>query len=239
MVSLVEQNRTIAPRDNNAVGTERSVLVCDSFAKGWCAKGNSCRFLHLQDSFSWEPSTPFQPSFPLTQSLLSSVKRINSILDVTEQSKPGEVHSILSDGFRGSSKCLSFEQSLGQNIANQQNYGNGLPPLETGTAVTGHDMAVPEDNVKISKDISRDPKSMTEFRLTLIEKVKQVLRPIWHEGKLSKKAHNKIVKKTADRTMGMVKKISSTPESADRFSSPEDKIIAKWVKHYMEKYGKQ
>ncbi|KAL8108089.1 hypothetical protein AgCh_024508 [Apium graveolens] len=58
-----------------------------------------------------------------------------------------------------------------------QNYGNGLPPFETGTAVTGHDMAIPEDNVKISKDIAKDPKSMKKFHLTLIEKVKQVLRP--------------------------------------------------------------
>ncbi|KAK1368704.1 hypothetical protein POM88_034796 [Heracleum sosnowskyi] len=231
--------------DDNKGGTKRSALVCDSFAsKGWCVKGNSCRFLHSKDSYSWEPSTLFQPSFPLTKSLLS---RVISIRDSTEQTKPGEVDSV-SDACRGSSKCKSFEQSLGgdnnvnDNITNKKNYGDGLVPVETRTPATGRelvDMAGRGAKVEINKNIAKDPRFMREFRTAIKEKVKQVLQPTWHEGKLSKKAHNKIAKKTVDKIMGIIKRFPSTLESADPFSSSLEQNIANLVKYYIDKYGKQ
>ncbi|KAK6264696.1 zinc finger protein [Theobroma cacao] len=31
-------------------GSKRPALICDFFARGWCIKGSSCRFLHIKDS---------------------------------------------------------------------------------------------------------------------------------------------------------------------------------------------
>lgn len=28
---------------------KRPAVICDFFAKGWCIKGNSCRFLHIKE----------------------------------------------------------------------------------------------------------------------------------------------------------------------------------------------
>lgn len=28
---------------------KRPAVICDFFTKGWCIKGNSCRFIHLKD----------------------------------------------------------------------------------------------------------------------------------------------------------------------------------------------
>lgn len=33
-------------------GNKRPAIVCDFFAKGWCIKGKSCRFLHIRDATS-------------------------------------------------------------------------------------------------------------------------------------------------------------------------------------------
>lgn len=29
-------------------GNKRPAVICDFFTKGWCIKGNSCRFLHVK-----------------------------------------------------------------------------------------------------------------------------------------------------------------------------------------------
>lgn len=172
------------------------------------------------------------------------LSRAISIRDGTEQSKPGEVDSI-SDACRGSSECKSFEQSLGgdykvyNNIPTKQTYKNVSVPVETGTPVTGRETGKEanvvntsgkEANVEISKDIAEDPRFKRWFRTALKEKVKQGVRPTWLEGKLSKKAHNKIVKKTVDRIMGNIKQFPSTLESADPFSSSLEQNIANLVK---------
>ena len=31
---------------------KRPAIICDFFAKGWCIKGNSCRFRHIKDHMS-------------------------------------------------------------------------------------------------------------------------------------------------------------------------------------------
>ncbi|XP_021294300.1 protein FRIGIDA-ESSENTIAL 1 isoform X2 [Herrania umbratica] len=31
-------------------GSKRPAIICDFFARGWCIKGSSCRFLHIKDS---------------------------------------------------------------------------------------------------------------------------------------------------------------------------------------------
>lgn len=33
-------------------GNKRPALICDFFAKGWCIKGNSCRFRHIKDTMN-------------------------------------------------------------------------------------------------------------------------------------------------------------------------------------------
>ncbi|KAK3015885.1 hypothetical protein RJ639_005712 [Escallonia herrerae] len=41
--------RSLSPGVEFNNGNKRPAVVCDFFAKGWCIKGNSCRFLHAKD----------------------------------------------------------------------------------------------------------------------------------------------------------------------------------------------
>lgn len=41
--------RSLSPVAELNNGNKRPASICDFFAKGWCIKGNSCRFLHIKD----------------------------------------------------------------------------------------------------------------------------------------------------------------------------------------------
>lgn len=41
--------RSLSPGAEFEDGNKRPAVICDFFAKGWCIKGKSCRFLHIRD----------------------------------------------------------------------------------------------------------------------------------------------------------------------------------------------
>lgn len=43
-------NGSLSPSVEFNSGNKRPALICDFFARGWCIKGSSCRFLHVKDS---------------------------------------------------------------------------------------------------------------------------------------------------------------------------------------------
>ncbi|XAR59172.1 hypothetical protein NMG60_11014858 [Bertholletia excelsa] len=42
--------RSLSPVSEFNDGNKRPAVICNFFAKGWCIKGNSCRFLHIKDN---------------------------------------------------------------------------------------------------------------------------------------------------------------------------------------------
>jgi len=43
--------RSLSPLDEPDAN-KRSAVICDFFAKGWCIKGNACKFLHIKEDVS-------------------------------------------------------------------------------------------------------------------------------------------------------------------------------------------
>lgn len=41
--------RSLSPGAECEDGNKRPAIICEYFAKGWCIKGSSCRFLHKRD----------------------------------------------------------------------------------------------------------------------------------------------------------------------------------------------
>lgn len=50
--------------------------------------------------------------------------------------------------------------------------------------------------------VHKESKTLWQFRAALIDFVKELLKPKWREGHLSKDAHNKIVKKAVEKVLG-------------------------------------
>ncbi|KAK9936411.1 hypothetical protein M0R45_013255 [Rubus argutus] len=89
-------------------------------------------------------------------------------------------------------------------------------------------------------DVQQESKEMRQFRAALIELVKELLKPKWREGSLSKDAHNKIVKKAVDKILSAFQpqQIPPTIETVMQYLSACRPKISKLVEGYIEKYGK-
>ncbi|KAI7736230.1 hypothetical protein M8C21_022680, partial [Ambrosia artemisiifolia] len=89
-------------------------------------------------------------------------------------------------------------------------------------------------------DMYRESKSLRHFRASLIEFVKELVRPSWRDGKLSKDAHKLIVKKAVDKVLTSLppEHVPDIKESIDAYLTSSQPKLMKLVEGYIEKYGK-
>ncbi|KAI3758558.1 hypothetical protein L6452_06125 [Arctium lappa] len=56
-------------------------------------------------------------------------------------------------------------------------------------------------------NISNDEKAMRQFKMALVEFVKEILKPTWKEGKMSREVHKTVVKKVIDKVTSTIQGI--------------------------------
>lgn len=75
-----------------------------------------------------------------------------------------------------------------------------------------------------------ESKAMRHFRAALVDLVKELLKPKWHEGNLSKDAHNKIVRKAVEKVLSSQHhQIPTSMESVKQYLSSSRLKINKLV----------
>ncbi|KAL3845442.1 hypothetical protein ACJIZ3_002845 [Penstemon smallii] len=87
---------------------------------------------------------------------------------------------------------------------------------------------------------NKDEKGMRLFKNALIEFVKEILKPKWKEGKMSREVHKTIVKKVVDKvtTTIQVDHIPKTQEKVEQYLSNSKPKISKLVEAYVERCKK-
>ncbi|XP_020257503.1 protein FRIGIDA-ESSENTIAL 1-like [Asparagus officinalis] len=87
--------------------------------------------------------------------------------------------------------------------------------------------------------MSKESKAMRFFRAALVEFVKDLVRPYWHEGRLTKDAHKLVVKKAVEKVLSALQahQIPNTAELASQYLSTSRPKILKLVEAYVEKYA--
>ena len=53
-------------------------------------------------------------------------------------------------------------------------------------------------------DVGNDEKAMRQFKVALMEFAKEILKPKWKEGKLSRDVHKTVVKKVVDKVTSTI-----------------------------------
>ncbi|GAB4848267.1 hypothetical protein Ancab_002934 [Ancistrocladus abbreviatus] len=103
-------------------------------------------------------------------------------------------------------------------------------PLEEAAVDGG-----PEDRKK-----AKELKGIRSFKFALAEFVKELLKPTWKEGQVSKEVYKTIVKKVVDKVMDTVQgaHIPQTKEKVDQYLSFSKPKLSKLVQAYVEKYQK-
>ncbi|MED6180722.1 hypothetical protein PIB30_012872 [Stylosanthes scabra] len=92
------------------------------------------------------------------------------------------------------------------------------------------------DEAKKTKDV----KGVRAFKYSLVEFVKELLKPTWKEGQITKEDYKSIVKKVADKVVGTVQQanIPQTQEKIDHYLSLSKPKLNKLLQAYVEKAQK-
>ncbi|XP_058731042.1 zinc finger CCCH domain-containing protein 38-like isoform X2 [Vicia villosa] len=92
------------------------------------------------------------------------------------------------------------------------------------------------DEAKTLKDI----KGIRAFKTSLVELIKEILKPTWKDGKVTKEDYKAIVKKVTDKVTGTVNRvhIPQTQEKIERYLSVSKPKLNKLVQAYVEKLQK-
>eukprot|EP01018_Ginkgo_biloba_P035965 Gb_19122 [translate_table: standard] len=87
---------------------------------------------------------------------------------------------------------------------------------------------------------TKDSRAMKLFRSALAEFVKEVLKPSWREGHMSKEAFKTIVKKAVDKVAGALQshQIPKTQGRIDQYVASSERKLTKLVQGYIDKYVK-
>ncbi|KAJ8435785.1 hypothetical protein Cgig2_030651 [Carnegiea gigantea] len=85
-----------------------------------------------------------------------------------------------------------------------------------------------------------EAKAIKYFRAALIDFVKELMKPIWHEGRLSKDVYKVIVQKAEDKILSSLQtnQVPNTSESIKQYLSSSRFKILKLIQAYVDKYGK-
>lgn len=114
--------------------------------------------------------------------------------------------------------------------------GHHLDVTTTGAGEIDVDQTHANEKPRSIKEI----KAMKVFRTALAELAKELLKPTWREGHMSKEAFKLIVKKAVDKVAGSLQshQIPNTQERIDQYLESSRVKFAKLVEGYVEKYVK-
>ncbi|TYI27379.1 hypothetical protein ES332_A05G174100v1 [Gossypium tomentosum] len=87
---------------------------------------------------------------------------------------------------------------------------------------------------KADGEALKESKAMRHFHAALVDLIKELLKPTWREGHLSKDAHNRIVKKAVNKVIGTMQphQIPLTFESVKQYLSASQSKIARLVQDW-------
>ncbi|XP_073297356.1 protein FRIGIDA-ESSENTIAL 1-like [Primulina huaijiensis] len=208
----------------------------------------------------WEPSVPFRPSHVVTQNLLLKESPYDHILHSVEQTgaKDGPFEFAYSDpgvyvnDAHFQSNKLQKEELLDANHvedtrkASRLSSGcdNGLKLDETThqkeLQMDGCGKKTENGVIKRDENVQNESKALKYFHAALVEYVKELVKPSWKEGLMSKDAHKIIVKKAVDKVLSTLQhdQIPNTAESIKSYLSISQVKLSNLVEGYIEKYGK-
>ncbi|KAL3024825.1 hypothetical protein AAZX31_04G147000 [Glycine max] len=87
---------------------------------------------------------------------------------------------------------------------------------------------------------SKDSRSMKLFKVSIANFVKEVLKPSWRQGNMSKVAFKTIVKKTVDKVSGAMKghRVPKSQTKISQYIDSSQRKLTKLVMGYVDKYVK-
>ncbi|XP_048328942.2 uncharacterized protein LOC107419036 isoform X1 [Ziziphus jujuba] len=110
-------------------------------------------------------------------------------------------------------------------------------PVEEATA---GEVEIDHTNSPGESKKKKDSRSMKLFKISIANFVKEVLKPSWRQGNMSKEAFKTIVKKTVDKVSGAMKNHQAPKSQAkiNHYIDSSQRKLTKLVMGYVDKYVK-
>lgn len=120
------------------------------------------------------------------------------------------------------------EKERTEHGARHQGEGSGRKRKRVDKAKKNNEMNV---DSHMDGHVQIDMKALKNFRAALVDLVKELLKPSWHEGRLSRDAHNTIVKKSVDKVISTLQhhQIPTTMDTVNHYVSSSRLKIKKLV----------
>ncbi|KAA8547011.1 hypothetical protein F0562_003440 [Nyssa sinensis] len=137
--------------------------------------------------------------------------------------------------------CESHQLNQPDLLANCEGEGNNGMAEETKKAQDNGPLGKMDGDGKADDGKkNNDVKGIRAFKFALVDFIKELLKPTWKEGQISKETHNAIVKKVVDKVTGSIQgvHIPQSHEKIDNYLSCSKPKLTKLVQAYVEKYQK-
>ncbi|TYI90284.1 hypothetical protein E1A91_D03G111300v1 [Gossypium mustelinum] len=189
---------------------------------------------------SIEPSTRLSRKFDHMQKL-EVTGDSGILLGLSDSNKPLDMEEKAKDAGAVTSAASADNEEFGETadaeVGTVEN-GNPSRPAEVNMATGEIEMDQIKSPGKSKK--SKDSRSMKLFKVAIADFVKEVLKPSWQQGNMSKEAFKTVVKKTVDKVSGAMKnhQIPKSRAKIDHYIESSQRKLTKLVMGYVDKYVK-
>lgn len=113
-------------------------------------------------------------------------------------------------------------------------------PREAVNVATAGEIGTETKSLGKKKKKKKDSRSTKPFKIAIADFVKDVLKPSWQQGNMSKEAFKTIVKKTVDKVSGAMKghQMPKSQAKINHYIDSQQRKLTKLVMGYVDKYVK-
>ncbi|KAK7304230.1 hypothetical protein RJT34_15361 [Clitoria ternatea] len=156
-------------------------------------------------------------------------------LDVDEKNKHEEVGAVASTTSQNNDEYGETADAEVGDIENES-----LSDDVDAAKLTTGEVEINQVKSPGKKKKSKDSRSMKLFKVSIANFVKEVLKPSWRQGNMSKVAFKTIVKKTVDKVSGAMKghRVPKSQAKISQYIDSSQRKLTKLVMGYVDKYVK-
>ncbi|TVU20038.1 hypothetical protein EJB05_36225 [Eragrostis curvula] len=193
----------------------------------------------------WVTSVPFVPSIDIPDIKTPSKSLYDPFVDYVDSPKDDNKNNLKSSSISSqhtnqhvaTPKSLNHDDKLAKNL-----FAKGSNELACLIAYDRGRSSSLDDNNRVNvhdrkPDAASTKEKTREFRFRLAEHVKELIKPSWEEGFLSKDAHKLVVKKSIEKVLSSIEphQVPSSEMAVSNYIALNKSKIEKLVKAYVDR----
>lgn len=172
-------------------------------------------------SDDWEPSVPFRPSLLIRSIISIPESQYDPLQDSIELPNVGKAFCSQGSSVVNTMNRQNNDEtmSVSSHNAHQVEVVGTTSNRKRQKHGLRDSLRVKMENDVVEQSVNKESKAVRQFRVALIEFVKELLKPKWREGQISKETHNKIVRKAVEKVLSTLpeEQVPTTAEMAKQY----------------------